>query len=62
MLSGAAIAATAGAASASASAKDAAREAGKNPLNIVYIMTDDHTSQMMSCYDTRYATLPTLTA
>lgn len=24
------------------------------PLNIVYIMTDDHTAQMMSCYDTRY--------
>ena len=60
VLSGAAIAATAGAASASASAKDAAREAGKKPLNIVYIMTDDHTSQMMSCYDTRYAHTPNL--
>ena len=23
------------------------------PLNIVYIMTDDHTAQMMSCYDRR---------
>ena len=22
------------------------------PYNIVYIMTDDHTAQMMSCYDT----------
>ena len=26
--------------------------------NIVYIMTDDHTAQMMSCYDTRYAHTP----
>ena len=26
----------------------------QKPLNIVYIMTDDHTAQMMSCYDTRY--------
>ena len=26
----------------------------KKPLNIVYIMTDDHTAQMMSCYDKRY--------
>ena len=25
----------------------------KKPLNIVYIMTDDHTAQMMSCYDKR---------
>lgn len=30
------------------------------PLNIVYIMTDDHTAQMMSCYDTRYAHTPNL--
>lgn len=30
------------------------------PLNIVYIMTDDHTAQMMSCYDTRYANTPNL--
>ena len=29
-------------------------------LNIVYIMTDDHTAQMMSCYDTRYASTPNL--
>ena len=28
--------------------------------NIVYIMTDDHTAQMMSCYDTRYAETPNL--
>ncbi len=30
------------------------------PLNIVYIMTDDHTAQMMSCYDTRYIETPNL--
>ena len=30
------------------------------PFNIVYIMTDDHTAQMMSCYDTRYAHTPNL--
>ena len=29
-------------------------------LNIVYIMTDDHTAQMMSCYDTRYMETPNL--
>ena len=28
--------------------------------NIVYIMTDDHTAQMMSCYDTRYMQTPNL--
>ena len=28
--------------------------------NIVYIMTDDHTAQMMSCYDTRFAHTPNL--
>ena len=32
----------------------------QKPLNIVYIMTDDHTAQMMSCYDTRYASTPNL--
>lgn len=30
------------------------------PLNIVYIMTDDHTAQMMSCYDSRFASTPNL--
>ena len=30
------------------------------PPNIVYIMTDDHTAQMMSCYDTRYMETPNL--
>ena len=28
--------------------------------NIVYIMTDDHTMQMMSCYDNRYVETPNL--
>lgn len=30
------------------------------PLNIVYIMTDDHTRQMMSCYDRRHIETPNL--
>lgn len=30
------------------------------PLNIVYIMTDDHTRQMMSCYDDRHVETPNL--
>lgn len=37
-----------------------ARPTTQKPLNIVYIMTDDHTAQMMSCYDTRYAATPNL--
>ena len=32
----------------------------EKPLNIVYIMTDDHTAQMMSCYDKRYMDTPNL--
>jgi len=28
--------------------------------NIVYIMTDDHTAQVMSCYDRRYMETPNL--
>ena len=36
------------------------RKADMKPLNIVYIMTDDHTAQMMSCYDTRFAHTPNL--
>ena len=32
----------------------------QKPLNIVYIMTDDHTAQMMSCYDYRYVETPNL--
>lgn len=35
-------------------------EAPRRPMNILYIMTDDHTSQMMSCYDDRYASTPNL--
>jgi len=30
------------------------------PMNIVYIMTDDHTAQMMSAYDTRNISTPNL--
>ncbi len=30
------------------------------PFNIVYIMTDDHTRQMMSCYDCRHIRTPHL--
>lgn len=30
------------------------------PLNIVYIMTDDHAYQAMSCYDKRYISTPNL--
>lgn len=40
--------------------KAAAQAQEEKPLNIVYIMTDDHTAQMMSCYDTRYAHTPNL--
>lgn len=36
------------------------RVAKPRPMNILYIMTDDHTSQMMSCYDRRYASTPNL--
>ena len=36
------------------------QEQPRKPFNIVYIMTDDHTAQMMSCYDTRYAHTPNL--
>ena len=36
------------------------QEAAHKPYNIVYIMTDDHTAQMMSCYDQRYVETPNL--
>lgn len=39
---------------------DARKEKPQKPLNIVYIMTDDHTQQMMSCYDSRFAHTPNL--
>lgn len=55
----AAAAALAAGAAAVSSCKKAAANAQK-PLNIVYIMTDDHTAQMMSCYDTRFAHTPNL--
>ncbi|MDE7375131.1 MAG: sulfatase-like hydrolase/transferase, partial [Odoribacter sp.] len=32
----------------------------RKPLNIVYIMTDDHAYQMMSCYDQRHMETPNL--
>jgi len=32
----------------------------QKPLNIVYIMTDDHSYQTMSCYDGRFITTPNL--
>lgn len=42
-----------------AAKKEAPKEPVKQP-NIVYIMTDDHTAQMMSCYDRRYISTPNL--
>ena len=36
------------------------KKAPAKQSNIVYIMTDDHTAQMMSCYDTRYIETPNL--
>lgn len=44
---------------ASCTAKGQKQEDNK-PLNIVYIMTDDHTRQMMSCYDRRHIETPNL--
>lgn len=35
-------------------------EAQNKPYNIVYIMTDDHTAQMMSCYDSTNVHTPNL--
>ena len=43
-----------------AACQDKKQEPGQRSFNIVYIMTDDHTAQMMSCYDTRYAETPNL--
>ena len=34
--------------------------AAQQRYNVVYIMTDDHTAQMMSCYDNRYVETPNL--
>ena len=41
------------------SCKECQQEICQQP-NIVYIMTDDHTAQMMSCYDKRYISTPNL--
>lgn len=41
------------------SCKEAQQKVCQQP-NIVYIMTDDHTAQMMSCYDKRYISTPNL--
>ena len=40
-------------------AMSAIAQNGDRP-NIVFIMTDDHTAQMMSCYDRRYIETPNL--
>ena len=53
-------AATAGIVATQSCVKAKAGDVQDKPLNIVYIMTDDHTAQMMSCYDTRYAHTPNL--
>ena len=55
----ASVAATALAATIGAMAQQKADTPQKR-LNIVYIMTDDHTAQMMSCYDKRYMNTPNL--
>ncbi len=38
----------------------AASAAAQGRYNVVYIMTDDHTAQMLSAYDTRYVSTPNL--
>lgn len=60
MLSGVAVATVAGVVTHSSCQKASAKSSEQKPMNIVYIMTDDHTAQMMSCYDTRYAHTPNL--
>lgn len=45
---------------ASAADKSADRNNTPTRPNIVYIMTDDHTAQMMSCYDKRHISTPNL--
>ncbi len=44
----------------SCSSQKSSEKSDEKPLNIVYIMTDDHTAQMMSCYDSTYASTPNL--
>lgn len=43
-----------------ATALPAAAASAQGRYNIVYIMTDDHTAQMMSCYDNRFVETPNL--
>ena len=50
----------AGAAALASCAGKAQNQEEIKPLNIIYIMTDDHTRQMMSCYDNRYIETPNL--
>lgn len=38
----------------------APKQKPQGPYNIVFIMTDDHTAQMMSCYDKRFMHTPNL--
>ncbi len=42
-----------------ATGADKSTDSARHP-NIVYIMTDDHTAQMMSAYDTRNISTPNL--
>ena len=41
-------------------AKDRQAADCDKPLNIIYIMTDDHSFQTISCYDGRYNDTPNL--
>lgn len=56
----AAVALPLGAVAIQSCTKANAEDAEPKRYNIVYIMTDDHTAQMMSCYDPRYAHTPNL--
>lgn len=57
---GMAVATPAALVAAMASCASQKSETADRPLNILYIMTDDHTAQMMSCYDSTYASTPNL--
>lgn len=50
----------ASAAAVSATSCDEQQKQDDQQYNIVFIMTDDHTGQMMSCYDNRYIKTPNL--
>ncbi len=49
-----------GATALAACSPKAAQQDNSKPLNIIYIMTDDHTRQMMSSYDQRHMQTPNL--